>query len=369
MKILVATGIYPPDIGGPATYSKLLESELPKRDIETLVVSYSLVRHLPRGISHLVYLYTLLKNSFNKDIIYAMDPISVGLPAMVVAKILRKKFYLKIVGDYAWEQGRNKFGIKEHLDDFHKDTSYYHFFVKVLIYLEKFVARSADQIIVPSKYLKKVVGMWGIPKEDIEIIYNSVGDIDKANNRRTLRGLLKFNGKLIVSIGRLVEWKGFSVLLDAIVDLKKDFPKLKFMIIGSGPLYDELGRKIETLGLQDSVSLAGSLDREITMRYVEAADVFVLNTAYEGLSHTLLEAMSVGTPIITTNVGGNPELIEDNKSGFLVKYNNKKAFVEKIKTILNSQSIGRRVAQGAKQKVQSFSKEKMLDDLISILKS
>lgn len=369
MKILIATGIYPPDIGGPATYSKLLEGDLPKMGIETLVVSYSSVRHLPRGISHLVYLYRLFRASFGRDVIYAMDPVSVGFPSMIVAKVLRKRFYLKIVGDYAWEQGRNKFGVKEHLDNFYKDTSTYHIFVKLLISMEKMVANSAEKIIVPSKYLKKIVIKWGIPKNKIEVIYNSVGNIYKANNRRTLRGLLRFNGKMIVSIGRLVEWKGFSMLIDVVADLEKDFPNLKLMIIGDGPMYDELDKKIDKLNLHDSISLAGSLDRDVTLRYIEASDVFVLNTAYEGLSHTILEAMSVGTPIVTTNVGGNPELIDNNKNGFLVGYNNKKDLTHKIETILKSQSVGRRLAEGSKQKVQKFSKENMLDQLVKVLES
>lgn len=367
MKILIATGIYPPDIGGPATYSKLLEDELPKRGIDTLVVSYSSVRHFPRGISHLVYLYKLFRSAYGRDIIYVQDPVSVGLPAMIVAKILRKKFYLRLGGDYAWEQGRNKFKVKEHLDNFYKDTSRYHLFVKILIYIQRTVASAAHKVIVPSNYLKKVVIKWGIPKNKIEVIYSTIGYIDKANNRRTLRGLLKFNGKMIVSVGRLVEWKGFSVLIDVVADLRKDFPNLKFMIIGDGPLYDDLDKKIEKLDLYDTVSLAGSLDRDVTLRYIEAADVFVLNTSYEGLSHTILEAMSVGTPIITTNVGGNPELIDDDKSGFLVKYNDKKVLTEKIKTILGSQSIGKRLADGAKQKAQNFNKDKMLDQLIKVL--
>ena len=108
LKILICTGIYPPDIGGPATYSKLLFEELPKMGIETRVLSFGEVRHLPKILRHFVYFIKVLKMGRRADIIYAQDPVSVGLPAMLAAKILRKKFILKVVGDYAWEQFQNK---------------------------------------------------------------------------------------------------------------------------------------------------------------------------------------------------------------------------------------------------------------------
>ena len=104
MKILITTGIYPPDIGGPATYSKILIDELPKHNINALVLGFGEVRRLPKIIRHFLYFLKILKKGWKADIIFAQDPVSVGLPAALAAKILGKKFVLKIVGDYAWEQ-------------------------------------------------------------------------------------------------------------------------------------------------------------------------------------------------------------------------------------------------------------------------
>src|SRR3989339_1894470 len=103
-KILIATPLYPPDIGGPATYAKTLEIELPKRGLVVSIVSFSSVRHLPKGFSHLAYFFKLLKAAWRADLIFALDPISVGLPAHAVSKLLGKPLYVKIVGDFAWEQ-------------------------------------------------------------------------------------------------------------------------------------------------------------------------------------------------------------------------------------------------------------------------
>src|SRR3989338_9957691 len=93
--ILICTGIYPPDIGGPATYSKLLFDELPKRGVGVDVLSFGQVRHLPKIIRHIIYFFKALKIGKRADIIFAQDPVSVGLPAMLAAKILRKKIYIE----------------------------------------------------------------------------------------------------------------------------------------------------------------------------------------------------------------------------------------------------------------------------------
>src|SRR3989344_2133170 len=103
VKILIATPFSTPDIGGPATYSATLSRELPKRGVDVCIVSFRDVRWLPRGIRHLVYFFKCLWSGRGADVIYAQDPFSVGFPALAAARVLRKKFLLKIVGDYAWE--------------------------------------------------------------------------------------------------------------------------------------------------------------------------------------------------------------------------------------------------------------------------
>src|SRR3989344_5012189 len=107
-RILIATPLYPPGAGAPATYTKLLEEELPKRGFEIAVVKFSSVRHLPKGLSHLAYFWRVLKSGRSADLILALDPVSVGLPAWLAAKILRKRFIVKIVGDFAWEVYQNQ---------------------------------------------------------------------------------------------------------------------------------------------------------------------------------------------------------------------------------------------------------------------
>ena len=179
MKILIATGIYPPSVGGPATYSKMLHDELPLKGIEVEIFSFDEVRHLPKGISHIVYFAKAFSRARGCDIVYAQDPVSVGLPAFFASLFFHKRFFLKVVGDYAWEQGMQRFGVTDLLDEFSKrPSSNYSFPVRFLRGIESFVALRAEKIIVPSKYLKRIVSRWGPLEEKISVIYNAFEGID-----------------------------------------------------------------------------------------------------------------------------------------------------------------------------------------------
>src|SRR3989344_9578793 len=113
MKIVIAAPLYPPEIGGPATYAKLLLEGLSQKGIEVDIVKFSEVRHLPKLIRHYAYYRRVLRSARGADAVLALDPASVGLPAMYAARKAKKPFVVKIVGDYAWEQGIQRFGITQ----------------------------------------------------------------------------------------------------------------------------------------------------------------------------------------------------------------------------------------------------------------
>jgi len=126
MKVILATGVFPPDIGGPATYCERLAQRFHRMKIEVVVICYSDVkkdkeyefpivrisRRYPKGLRHLLYFYHSLRLARGADVIYAQNPVTAGFPAMLTSKILNKKFVLKIVGDYAWEQGTSIWGFQ-----------------------------------------------------------------------------------------------------------------------------------------------------------------------------------------------------------------------------------------------------------------
>lgn len=366
-KILIATGIFPPDIGGPATYSKLLLEELPKRGLGVKVASFGSVRHLPKFIRHFVYFLKILRKGFFADVIFAQDPVSVGLPSILAAKILRKKFILKVVGDYAWEQYQNRISNSQLLtSNFIKLEEFqakkFDVITELRRKVERWVAKKADKIIVPSEYLRKIVEMWGVESKRLVVIYNAfkreqsfgAGDI----------GIVKKD--YIVSAGRLVSWKGFDVLIEIIKELPEE---IKLKIIGSGPERKNLELKIKNLGLMNRIDLVGQLSHQKLLQCLTNAKIFVLNTVYEGLSHVILEAMSFGVPVITTNIGGNPELIKDGYNGILVEYNNKEQLKEAILRLYNNQELKDKFVENSNKELKKFSLGEMLKETIKILAS
>ncbi|MBU3925603.1 glycosyltransferase family 4 protein [Patescibacteria group bacterium] len=336
MKILICTGLYPPDIGGPATYSKILADELPKHGIETKILSFGCVRCLPKIIRHIVYFLKVLKFGKSVDLIFALDPVSVGLPSFFAAKILRKKFALKIVGDYAWEMHMQKSEFKT-LEKF--QTERYDFITELRRKIERCVAKGADKIIVPSQYLKKIVLMWKVKEEKINVINNSF-ELPAFTEKLDLPG---FN---IVSVGRLVPWKGFQALEEIIPEIKKEIPDTKLKIINNA-LHEEV------------------------LKYLRSSDIFVLNTGYEGFSHLILEAMAMEIPVITTSVGGNPEIIDPSTGsgqvGILVEYNNKEQLKSAILMLYKDKELREKLIKNAQEKVKQFNKEKMIKETIKIL--
>ena len=366
MKVLIATGLYPPEVGGPATYTRVLEQELPPCGIAVSVLPFSRVRHLPKLIRHVAYFWHAFRMAREVTLVYAQDPVSVGLPAMLAAKLARKPFVLKVVGDYAWEQASQRWGFTDTLEAFqHAELT---FPASALRALERFVARQAVSVVVPSKYLARIVREWGVEKKKLVVIYNGMEKLADTGNKPVLRGLLKFRGKLIVSIGRLVPWKGFAKLIELLSRMKKDMPDVKLMIVGSGPDLHALEKEAADRGLEDDVIFTGALPRDVLLRYVRLSDVFVLNSRYEGFSHQILEVMAVGVPVVATNIGGNPEAIDDEKNGFLVQPNDLKAIENDVRRLFADAELRARIVQAAKRKVAQFTNERMVVEVVKLLR-
>lgn len=330
MRVLIATGLYPPESGGPATYTKLLEERLPARGIEVSVLPFRAVRHLPKGIRHAAYVWKCLMLARQADVIFAQDTVSVGLPAALAARILGKKFVVRVPGDYAWEQASGRWGVKDSLDEFQPKR--YGWRVGVLRAVQRFVVRSARSVVVPSEYMRRIVSGWGVAPV---LIYNGIAlpvPVELPKSRP--------NGFLVVTVGRNVPWKGFKAL--------------------AGVVEQEPGWHL---------FVADGLPRAQALGWVKAADAFVLNSTYEGLSHVLLEAMSLGTPIVATAVGGNPELITDGIEGLLIPPKNDEALHNALKNIEQNKEASHARAESARTKVARFSIDVTLGKLIDLLQT
>lgn len=368
MKLVLATPLYPPEIGGPATYAKLLEEGLQEKGIEVVLVKFGEVKHLPKIIRHYVYYRRVLKAARHADVVLALDPVSVGLPAMYAAQRAKKPFVVKIVGDYAWEQGTQRFGITQNLDDFVR-TEDVPFSVGILRRIQARVARSATRVIVPSEYLKDIVTQWGVQEEKIEIIYNAV----HLNRLGTIPpDVAKLSRPLIVTAGRLVPWKHIDGIIDALARADTSHEgsqgsQTSLTVVGEGPERAALMRRAGEK-LSERVAFTGTLSHTDTLAVMQSADAFVLNSSYEGFSHLLIEALALGVPTIATRVGGNSEVIIDGENGLLVPAGDTGALTEAIKRVLSDTELCAHLAAHARESAKRFSIDTMLAATATLLR-
>lgn len=343
MKILITTGIFPPDVGGPASYVPAIARECLLRRHSVRVVTYgsrdalsvyefpvTRVRRAFLPLRYFLFLIACLRYGYGADVIFAQDATSSGFPATLAALLLRKRLVVKIVGDFSWEYARNAGLSGDTLDGFQVRTSY-PFVPAALRRVQRFVCRRADAVIVPSEYLKGIVAGWGASARKINVIRNAVTVPLPA--KLALREPL-----LVFSAGRLVPWKGFDGLIRAFAKACRAFPQARLVIAGDGPCEAELEAEARRTGITSRISFLGAVSPE-AMRVLHArAGCFVLFSSYEGFSHVLLEAIACGTPVIASDAGGNPELITEGSRGMLVPSGDEDALAAALSSFFSAPS-------------------------------
>jgi glycosyltransferase involved in cell wall biosynthesis len=190
--------------------------------------------------------------------------------------------------------------------------------------------------------------------------------IPKAVNRDWLKNHARqelglSNDALVIgTVGRLVELKNQAILIELLPRMLSQFPQLKVVIIGGGPLQGPLEELAKRLHVQDHVVFAGQ--RKNVGQLLYAFDVFALPSLTEGLSIALLEAAAAGLPIAATNVGGNPEIVKHMETGLLMNAADKESTESVLATLLGNPNTRARLADQAAHWVkENASIESMCD--------
>ncbi len=180
--------------------------------------------------------------------------------------------------------------------------------------IQRAVRRSAHMIAV-SQALKDAVVRLGAQPERVTVLRNGV-DLQTFHpgGRIEARQRLNFSGRTLISVGHLIERKGHDLVVAAMTAL----PEYTLLIIGEGPERAALARQIIQLGLEQRVRLTGAIPHEGLQEYYVAADALVLASSREGWPNVLLEAMACGTPVVASNIWGNPEVVATPEAGRLM---------------------------------------------------
>jgi glycosyltransferase involved in cell wall biosynthesis len=179
---------------------------------------------------------------------------------------------------------------------------------------------------------------------------------------------------VIIAVGRLISKKGFGDLIRTCALLVERGRSFRCEIIGEGPLEQELRRQIEELRLQNNVELPGAKPQTQLRRRLAAANVFVLPSVIDpgggmdNLPTVIMEAMATGLPVVSTNIGGIPEMVIENETGFLVQPGDAAAMADAIETVMNDCSSAARLGHSGYERARAlFSIERNVRDLCALL--
>lgn len=193
---------------------------------------------------------------------------------------------------------------------------------------------------------------YGIDENNIKIIplpYQKV--IFKPIERNKIG--MKQNSLYLISVGRLVRRKGYDFLLDVLAEL----PDVELIIVGDGPERENLTKKVNALSMVDRVTFTGNISEELKFQYLNNSDIYVLSSVHEGFGIVLQEAMQVGLPIVSTDYGGQVDLINEGENGKLVKYGDKGAMVAAIRQLMSDQDLLRRMRENNLRKINQYGAE------------
>ncbi len=175
------------------------------------------------------------------------------------------------------------------------------------------------------------------------------------------------NKKVILFVGRLVRIKGIITLIEAIAQI--NLKDVVLLICGEGELLQKLRLMINDLGLNDKVIFVGKVSNDVLPKYYAISDVCVIPSLFESLGMVALEAMSMGKPVIASNVGGLPEIIEHNNNGLLVEPGDSSSLAESITKVLSDKNLADRLGLNARRKaVSCFSINNMLQQTANVYK-
>lgn len=219
--------------------------------------------------------------------------------------------------------------------------------------INRYLARFTDKVIAVSGAVKKDIMKYdGLGDEKIDVICNGV-DIKRysSSDRNEVRSKLDIDQDVPVigTVGRLTFQKGQKYLLESVSKLKNKFPGLLLLIVGDGPLRDELEHHAETLGIRDSVQFLGV--RRDVPELMSAMDIFVLPSLWEGLANALVEAMAAGKPVIATDIPQIGEVINSGNVGILVPAKKSDAIAQSIELLLSDNSLAKKYGDAAYERV------------------
>lgn len=371
MNVLLVTGIFPPDSGGPSTHIYHLAESLISKENKVTIVTLSdridIEEHhnfkVYRIRRKIFYPFRILKTIFEirrhlkkADVVYANGLYQEAFFANI---FIKKPLIFKIVGDKIWDRLDIKGKTKRSFDEFQ--------IIKIPLkfrfpyWLRKKVLQGANNIFVPSHYFVPIVQKWTGSKVPVQVIQNGCPPICFKSSSNISR----HPGRFLI-VARLIPRKKVDLVLRAINDLERP---CQLQIIGSGPDEKRLRGILDHGISHHEVFWEGSLPREKVIERMYQAICLLVPSTHENFPHVILEAMHCGLPVIASDAGGIGEIIESGKNGLIVDRSEPSAWALAMKRILDSPDLQQKFRLEGMNRAKDFTWDKMVDQIIKLLES
>ncbi len=361
MNVLLITGIFPPDIGGPANFIPLLAAKLTQDKFNVTIITlgesfskyeldgYKVLRirrKLPKLLRSIIAILAIFYFSKRSRYIFANG---MHEEAGVGIKFAGNKVAVaKIVGDPVWERARNLSRTKFDIEDFNRNLNGTGAFLE-----RKLLVASLNQfskVITPSSQLSRLVAQWGYSRE-IVTIPNGVKSIKKQNTEKVYD---------VVTVSRLVSWKNIDILIEA----SKTY-HFSLLIVGDGPEENFLKH---LAGGSHLIEFYGRANEQQVLDLMQKSRIFALVSDYEGMSFALLQAMASRMPVIVSGAPGNAEIVDSSKNGLIVEPCTKDFVGSAVRELLADQITFMDLASASVDAIEKrYSLGRCLDDTVKAI--
>ena len=351
MDILITVGIFPPDIGGPASFVPKISKYLINKGHNVKIICLSdkehltykdeinvirINRNLPiifRWLKTILKIYNVSKKS---DLIFVNG---LGTETTIANLFSRKKVIRKIVGDPVWERVYNKKLTNDSFDDFQENK--HGLFISLQKIIRNWSIKKSNYIITPSQHLKAFIDKIGFDNK-IFVINNGV-TIEQQNKVVFQNNIIKL---LVVS--RLVTQKNIDLIIKSVKTIKDE--DIILNIVGDGSEVNNLKYLVRKYELEEKVNFIGKIESLKLNEYLKDADIFIQASNYEGLPHSILEAINYEIPILSTEVGGCSVLLNKGERGYIIPIPiSETGISEGIRKIINNKKEAISKAKVAKE--------------------